>query len=334
MEDLIYKFPEQLEQAIQIGEKIDFSGLHYHKIHNVVVCGLGGSAMGADIVRKYANQLGKVPIIVNRDYDIPSFINEHSLVILSSYSGNTEETLSAAEQAIAQKAVLIAVSAGGKLQEFAQKHNFLHILLPTGYPPRAALAFSTIQQLYILRELKLIKKGFKKELEETIDLLKKVREEFKQTHSGPAKLAQFLKGKMPVIYASEELEAVAIRLRQQINENAKQLCWHHIFPEMNHNELVGWKFPENLIKHTVVLILRSTFDHVRVQARYDICKPIFKKYTQDIYEIVAQGKSMLAQVFYLIHFSDWLSYFLAQENKTEPTPVEVIDYLKSSLEKL
>lgn len=334
MEDLIYKFPEQMEQAIEIGEKTDFSALHYHKIHNIVVCGLGGSAMGADIVRKYAYQMGKVPVVVNRHYNIPAFVNEHSLVILSSYSGNTEETLSAAEQAIAQKAIIIAVSAGGKLQELMQKHNFLHIALPAGYPPRAALALSTLQQLYILRELKLIKKGFKKELQEAIDLLKKVREEFKQTNSGPAKLAQFLKDKFPVIYASEELEAVAVRLRQQINENAKQLCWHHIFPEMNHNELVGWKFPENLIKHTVVLILRSSFDHPRVETRYEICKPIFKKYTQDVYEIVAQGKSMLAQVFYLIHFSDWLSFFLAKENKTEPTPVEIIDYLKNSLEKL
>lgn len=334
MEDLIYNFPEQMEKAIEIGEKTDFSALYYHKIHNVVVCGLGGSAMGADIVRKYANQLGKVPIIVNRHYNIPSFIDEHSLVILSSYSGNTEETLSAAEQAISQKAAIIAVSAGGKLQELAEKHNFLHIALPSGYPPRAALAFSTIQQFYILRALKLIKKGFKKELQESIELLKKVREEFKEVDSGPAKLAQFLKNKIPVIYASEEMEAVAVRLRQQINENAKQLCWHHIFPEMNHNELVGWKFPENMIKNTVVLILRSTHDHTRVQLRYEICKPVFKKYTQDIYEIVAQGKSVLAQVFYLIHFSDWLSFFLAKENKTEPTPVEVIDYLKSSLEKL
>lgn len=143
-----------------------------------------------------------------------------------------------------------------------------------------------------------------------------------------------LKDKLPIIYASEELEAVAIRLRQQINENAKQICWHHIFPEMNHNELVGWRFPEYILKKTAVLILRSSFDHIRVQARYDICKPIFKKYTQDVYEIVAQGKSILAQVFYLIHFSDWLSYFLAKENKIDPTPVEVIDYLKSSLEKL
>lgn len=334
MENLIYNFSEQIQEAMQIGEKTDFSALSYHKIHNVVVCGLGGSAMGADIVRKYTYKMGKVPVIVSRHYDIPAFINEHSLVILSSYSGNTEETLSAAEQAITQKAVIIAISAGGKLQEFAQKHNFLHILLPSGYPPRAALAFSTIQQLYILRELKLIKKGFKKELQETIDLLKTAREDFKQPGSGPAKLAEFLKNKFPVIYASEELEAVAIRLRQQINENAKQLCWHHIFPEMNHNELVGWKFPENLIKHTAVLILRSDLDHPRVQARYEICKPIFKKYTQDIYEIVAQGKSILAQVFYLVHFSDWLSYFLAKENKIEPTPVEVIDYLKSSLEKL
>lgn len=334
MEDLIYKFPEQVEESISIADNVDFSVLNYNKIHNVVVCGLGGSAMGADIVRKYAYKLGKVPIIVNRHYDIPSFINEHSLVILSSYSGNTEETLSAAEQAVSQNAILVGISAGGKLEEFAKSHKFLHIRLPEGYPPRAALAFSTIQQLYILRELKLIKKGFKKELEEAIQLLKKVREEFKTTHSGPAKLAQFLKDKMTVIYASEELEAVAIRLRQQINENAKQLCWHHIFPEMNHNELVGWKFPETLIKNVVVLILRSSFDHPRVEARYEICKPIFKQYTQDIYDIVAQGKSRLAQVFYLIHFSDWLSYFLAMENKIDPTPVQVIDYLKSSLEKL
>ncbi|MCS7076872.1 MAG: bifunctional phosphoglucose/phosphomannose isomerase [Bacteroidia bacterium] len=334
MEELIYKFPEQIQSAITIAEKVDFSVLHYHKIHNVVVCGLGGSAMGADIVRKYACKMGKVPIIVNRHYNIPSFIDEHSLVILSSYSGNTEETLSAAEFALSQKAVILAISSGGRLQEFAQNNSLLHIPLPGGYPPRAALAFSTIQQLYVLRELKLIKKGFKKELEESIQLLTQVREEFRQPTSGPAKLAQFLKDKIPVIYASEELEAVAIRMRQQINENAKQLCWHHIFPEMNHNELVGWRFPDHLTKHIAVLILHCSFDHIRVQARYDICKPIFKKYTQEVYDIMAQGKSMLAQVFYLIHFSDWLSYFLAKENKIEPTPVEVIDYLKSSLEKL
>lgn len=330
MEDLVYNFPEQLREAIEIGEKVDFSKVYHNKIHHVLICGLGGSAMGADIVRKYAFGICKVPISVNRHYTIPSYVGEDTLVILSSYSGNTEETLAAMDAAIAQKAVIVAISAGGELEKKAKEHNILHIKLPEGYPPRAALAFSTVQELYILRELKLIKKGFKKELEECILLLEETRKTFKKTTSEPAKLAKKLKNKFPVIYTSEEMEAVAIRLRQQINENAKQLCWHHIFPEMNHNELVGWAFPA-LIKETAVLILRSSYDHPRVQLRYDICKPIFTQYTQEIHEITAKGEGYLTQMLYLVHFSDWLSCHLAKENKVDPTPVTVINHLKNSL---
>ncbi|MDX5443272.1 MAG: bifunctional phosphoglucose/phosphomannose isomerase, partial [Hymenobacteraceae bacterium] len=146
-------------------------------------------------------------------------------------------------------------------------------------------------------------------------------------------VAESLLGKLPVLYASSVLEPVAVRSQQQLNENAKQICHVNAFSEMNHNEIVGWVNPEKILKEVTVVLLRSSYDHERVQKRMDLCKPIFQEKANDVLEVRAQGQSLLAQMFYFIHLFDWVSLYLADLNGVDPNPVKVIDHLKNALAK-
>ena len=144
-------------------------------------------------------------------------------------------------------------------------------------------------------------------------------------------IAKRLKGKLPIIYCDGRLHAMAVRFQNQLNENAKQLAHVNTFPEMNHNEIEGWRFPENLLQQSQVIYLYSDHDHDRVEKRMEICRDYFEKRSTHIIDIVAEGASLLEQYYYLIHLTDWISYFLAKENQIDPDPVEAIAFLKEEL---
>jgi len=147
-------------------------------------------------------------------------------------------------------------------------------------------------------------------------------------------IAEKLKGKIPVIYATTYNEGIAIRLRQQLNENAKILCWHHIVPEMNHNELVGWKLNDDILKKIIVIFLKDKNDNERIKLRMNITADIYKKYANNIITLESTGDSKLGRIFDLIYLGDWVSYYLAILNEVNPTPVDVISFLKNKLEKI
>jgi len=326
MKELIANFPVQLQEAQIIGQNHKFISEH-KKFSNVILTGLGGSGIGGSIVQNFVFDKLKIPFIVNKDYFLPAFVGKDSLVIVSSYSGNTEETIAAMQQALKAKATVVCITSGGKVAEIAKKKNLDCLLLPAGMPPRSCIGYSMTQVLYILQYFGLINYNFEKDYKAAI---KKMKDDSKEFHKKAKALAKKLSGKLPVIYSGPEFEGVAVRFRQQINENGKMLCWHHVIPEMNHNELVGWKDKD---PNKVVVILRNEDDYERVQMRMEINKQVIRKYTPNIVEIYSEGKGYFEKVFYFIHLTDWVSVYLADMHGQDATEVKVIDFLKGSLAK-
>ncbi len=327
MKDLILNFPQQLKEAIEIGEKAILSQSKT-PITNILITGLGGSGIGGTIVSEIVSAKCNVPILVNKDYFLPSFVNEHTLLIVSSYSGNTEETLEALNEALARKAKIVCVTSGGKVEEIARKEKLDLILIPSGMPPRSCLGYSLTQLFYVFSGMGFINTDFKTELSAAIELLEK---EQSSIQSEAMKIAGFLLGKIPVIYAVDGYNGVATSFRQQINENSKMLCWHNILPEMNHNELVGWTENHD---DCAVLLIRNKTDYSRTQARIEISKSVFSKYTTHLQELWSKGNSQLERSLYLIHLTDWASYFLADKRNVDATEVNIINHLKGELSKI
>lgn len=327
MDKLIAEFPDQISKAIEIGEASQIN--QYDKeIKNIVITGLGGSGIGGTIVKELIVNEVTIPIEINNKYTIPNYVNENTLVMASSYSGNTEETVEAINHAIEKKAKIVGITSGGKIAEICKSNDLDLILVPSGSrSPRACLGYSVIQQFYILYKLGIINKSFKEKFEKAKELIVGEEQNIKDAAKN---IASKIYDKIPIIYASDTIEGVAVRLRQQINENAKMLCWHHVIPEMNHNELVGWRTKN---EDFAVLIFRNKSDYERIQKRIEINKEVFAKYTPHIFELWSKGESEIEKVFYLINLGDWLSFYLSDLRKMDSIEVKVIDHLKSELAK-
>jgi glucose/mannose-6-phosphate isomerase len=326
MKQLISDFTVQLKEALIIGQNYKFVSTK-KDFSNVVLTGLGGSGIGGSIVQNYVFDKMKIPFVVNKDYFLPAFINSESLVIVSSYSGNTEETVAALNHALKVKATVVCITSGGKVAEIAKKKKIDCVLLPAGMPPRACIGYSMTQVLFILSHFGLVKENIVKDIKTAIKLLDTDEKDIQKKAKA---IAGKLNDKLPIIYASADFEGVAIRFRQQLNENSKMLCWHNVIPEMNHNELVGWRDKD---PNKAVVILRNEDDYERVQMRIEINKKIIKKYTPNILEIYSKGKSYWEKVFYFIHLTDWVSVILADLRNQNATEVKVIDFLKGELAK-
>lgn len=326
MKEHIAGFTKHIIDAMKIGE--GFSPKNKREIRNVLVTGLGGSGIGGTIVAQVCDSELKVPFTVSKDYFIPGFVDKHTLVIASSYSGNTEETIMSLEAAEKKGALIVCVTSGGKVLEIAKKNNYDYILIPGGMPPRSAFGYSATQLFYVLQQHGLISNAFVAQLKSAVALMDA---EEAATMRDSAALAGKLIGKIPAIYSTASYEGVSIRFRQQIDENSKMLCWHHVFPEMNHNELVGWTTPNDSI---AVVFLRNNTDFERTQKRMDLCKDIFKKHTPHIFEIWSKGKSQLERSLYLIHYTDWVTWYISELRNIDCTEVKVIDYLKGELSKV
>lgn len=327
MKELIANFTQHITEAIKIGGEAKLKPSE-KKINNVLICGLGGSGIGGTIISQIVADDANVSITINKDYKIPAFVNQNTLVIASSYSGNTEETLEMLEQSEKQGAEINCITSGGKLLEIAKEKGYNHIVIPEGYPPRAAFGLGLPQIFFLLKYYQIISGDYFNQFAEAVELMDKEEESI---INEAKQVAKKLANKIPVIYADAWTEGVAVRFRQQINENAKMLCWHHVIPEMNHNELVGWtQKNENL----AVVIFRNEDDYYRTQKRMEINKGIISKYTSTIVEIHSKGKSRLERALYLIHLGDWVSYFLAEKKGIDAVEVDVITHLKSELEKI
>ena len=283
MYDYISSIKNQLEEALLIGKNSSLKN-STKTFQNVVVCGLGGSGIGGNIVRDIVYNESALPLFSVKNYDIPNFINSDTLVIVSSYSGNTEETLSALKKCIQKNAEIAIITSGGKLKSFAQKNNLNHILVPGNHPPRAMFAYSFVQIFYVLYNYNVINDFFINSIKQAISLLNKKKNKIKEQAKF---IAEKLFNTTPVIYVADGFEGVAVRFRQQVNENSKMLCWHQVVPEMNHNELLGWRINTNNLS---VIFFRNKLDNKRNQIRIDINKSVISKYTKNILKFGARVK--------------------------------------------
>jgi len=327
MKELVESFPDQITEALEIGGKATITSPQT-EVRNVLITGLGGSGIGGTIISQILDSNLKVPVIVNKDYFMPEFLGPDTLVIVCSYSGNTEETLNAMNIALGKSAQIACITSGGEVASLASKHELNHIIIPGGMPPRSCLAYSLTQLFFILHGYKLIEDWFINDLNSSVEL---VRNEDEHIRSEAYYLAEKLHRKVPIIYSQSNYEGVSIRFRQQINENAKMLCWHHALPEMNHNELVGWATPNDKL---AVIFFRNETDFDRTQTRMELSKEIISKYTPHIYEVFSKGNSIIERTIYLIYFGDWVSWYLSEIKGIDATEVKVIDYLKSELAKV
>ncbi len=328
MDKLIGEFINQLEEAIIISDiaKIDF---HTKKINKVFIAGMGGSGIAGRFTEEIMKLYGIVPVLISNGYDIPSWIDSQTLAIVSSYSGNTEETLSSFEKLIEKGCKVIVISSGGKLYAEALKLQLDVIKLPDNWPaPRACFGYSFIAQLYVLHKLELLKIEISKELSASIDLLLSEQDQIK---SEAQSIALRLVDKIPVLYSGNSLSPLAIRFKQQLNENSKTLAFANTIPEMNHNELVGWsKKYEDL----AVVIFRSQLYDDRINKRIELSKEIMIKYVDTMIEIESKGLRLLQQMLYLVNLVDWISWYIASYNGIDAMEIENINILKSELDKI
>ncbi len=326
MEELIRDFPKQLEQGIQIGREAEVQKVS--DIHEVLICGMGGSGVGANFMQSFLCDVAGVPIIAHKDYDIPRFVDKDTLAIVSSYSGNTEETLSAYRQILSRGARIIVISSGGELSAEAKKNGNELIVLPGGYSaPRACFGFSVVAQLYALHKSGCISNFFEEAL---IDAVERLQLEQGNIKDKAEQIAGLIEHKIPVLYGAKRSTSTLMRWRQQLNENAKHLCWHNEFPEMNHNEIVGWKGDRSQL---LVIALRHRDDHARTQLRMDLTKEVFQHWAGGYMEVFSRGRTFIEKSLYLVHLGDWISYALAKNKGEDPDEVKVIDHLKTELAK-
>jgi len=323
-------FTRQLADALKLGQTID---LHRpgSDTRNIVITGMGSSGTAANLVESLTFGRVPIPITVCKSYNLPQFVSPHTLFIACSYTGHTEETIAALHKAMLKRASVIVVSSGGKLMEIAREYNLFYVQLPSGSEsPRAMIGHMITALLYSLYHTNLVGAAFIKETENAIEHLDRGE---KAVQVEAELIARKLKGKLPVIYCDARLHAMAIRFQQQLNENAKHMAHVNVFPEMNHNELIGWQHPESVMPMLQVVYLYSDHDHERNEKRMEICRGIFENKSNPIIDIVAEGASLLEQYYYLIHLTDWISYCLAKENGVEPDPSETRLYLKQELGK-
>jgi len=327
MEKLVAQFPKHISDALEIARGSDLRDLGEYAFSNVVICGMGGSGIGGKMVAQWFSSVAKTPIILLQDYDIPSFITGKTLFIASSYSGNTEETLSAVQKAAKLGAKIVGVCSGGELYKFCQDNAFHVIKVPGGNPPRTMLAFSVTQLVHILANAKIIPSDSLDRIDKCRNLLNKelvaIKEEAK-------KLATFAHNVQLILYSTNQYEAIIIRARQQFNENSKQLCWHHVIPEMNHNELVGWGGGK---PEFAVVFFESQFISEQNKLRVSITRDVVLEKTDKCITIQGAGKNIFEESFYFIHIVDWASLYLGELNHVDPMDIKVIDYLKDQLRK-
>src|SRR3989338_824690 len=314
MLQVLKNFSAQCKEALGLPKGISVPS----DISNIVVIGMGGSAIGGDLLKAYLLGNGKVPVHVIRDYKVPKFVDENTLVFAVSYSGNTEETLSALKDAQKKNAKIIGVTSGGQL---AAECNKL-IAIPKGLQPRAALGYLFFPMLGVLHNSGIIRVK-NEELNELVSVLNK----FDSFNSLGETIAKKIRDKTPIIYSSESLGPVAMRWKTQINENAKMPAFYNVFSEMNHNEIAGYRGIGN--NFTAVLI-RDKHDNDRVKKRMDICRQIMEQRI-NVVEAETQGSSLLARMLSGIYLGDFVSYHLAMWNRIDPSPVEIIEGMKKKL---
>ncbi len=303
---------------------------------NIIIAGMGGSAIGGEIFKDWLLDELPIPVEVCRDYILPAYANEDTLFFANSYSGNTEETLSTFLEAVRRKCVTITITSGGHLLSFSKQLNVPYINIPNQLPPRVAIPYLFFSLPILMRRINILPR-LEKELQEAIQVLKKVGNENSPknvTEKNPAKkLALELLATIPTIYGFRQYQSIAHRLKTQFNENSKVPSKHDVFPELNHNETVGWEAPDILTKKYSIIIIRDPDEPPEIRSRIETTKSLVLQKAKKVLEIHARGKGKLAKMFSVLGVGDFTSVYLAILQGVDPTPVKIIDEVKRELGK-
>ena len=306
----------------------------YSQVDKVVILGMGGSAIGGDLLRALTASLSKPLVLVQRDYNLPDWVDEKTLLIGASYSGNTEETLSAFTQALKKNCKKLVISTGGRLTELAHRNGVPIFVIEHVSPPRAALGYSLLPLLAIMQNLGFIS-GEAVEVDGMVSALKMMcqlwQQDSPQDHNQAKMLASRLYDKVVVIYGAGILTDVARRWKTQINENSKQWAFFETLPELNHNAVLGYRYPPGTADHIYVLFLRCQSLHPRTLIRYEVTGELLEQNHIPFQYVDSQGGNDLRHVMNLVLLGDWVSYYLAMLNGIDPSPVPEIDLLKKRL---
>ena len=317
---LVERFPEHLSDAKSLGSDVKISG-----VDKIVFTGVGGSAIAGSLLQIYCSEKTQtVQFFVSRNYDVPSFVDKSTLVVAISYSGNTEETLSAVKAAMKRSARIVIVTSGGKLMQQAEQLKKPVVALPEGIQPRAALPYLFIPMLNVLHNSGFIPDP-SSEVSSTITSLQAASTNYRERANS---LAQKLVGKVPLIYASDRLAGVAYRWKTQFNENAKIHAFSHVFPELNHNELVGYT---KLNANYYVIMLEDAADSRRIKERARLTKEIIGRKGVPSTQIVIKGEHFLTRLLSAVHIGDLTSVYLAKLTGVDPEPVTIIEDFKKQL---
>ncbi len=331
MLELTEKMPDFCRDAIQRAKKVK---LPLEKPKNIVVVGMGGSAIGGDVLSDWLCDRTPIPIRVCRDYLLPEYVDRDSLVVAVSYSGETEETLSAFLEAVRRHCKVATISSGGHLQAFSEKLNVPHVLIPPYFPPRAAIAY-TFFPLVVLVEKLNVDGGIKGEIEEAVSVLQRLSQEnaphIPLKSNEAKKLAAALEGTVPIVYGFRQYGSIARRLKCQFNENAKIPSKFDTFPELNHNEVAGWEGPEGLTKVFSIILFRDPEEPPEIERRIRVTKQIASSKVSKILEIHARGKHKLTRMLSAMYVGDFASIYLAVLRGVNPTAIHTIDHLKREL---
>jgi len=321
LEKYLAHLDRQVKHGYEIGLRFSLPASH-RKAKQILFCGVGGSAVGGDILRGLAMVTGRTPFIVNRDVSIPRWVGPETLVLFSSYSGNTWETLESLKQAVRRKARILILTSGGRLRQIAISRKLPHILIPPGQPPRTAIGYLTFPLIAVLQKGGWIQVK-PHEVTEVIRLIRHF------PRSRAKRLARRLKGKGIVLYGTAGLmESVAMRWRTQLAENAKTLSSHYLLPEMFHNEIEGWQRPKDVGKHSAVIFLTGRGEPAFLKDKRNQAIRWLRRCGARVLEISSSGRGDLAHLFSLIYLGDWTSYELARLNGVNPDEIPVIDAIK------
>jgi len=322
----------KIPRRLKITEKLV---IRYKKPEKIVFAGMGGSAIGGDLLKGWLRRSLPIPTEVCREYTLPAYADEETLLFVTSYSGNTEEALSCLVEGVRRRCMIVAISSDGVLRELSEKTRIPLVPLPGGYPPRSALPYLFFPLVIVLEKLGVVPK-MGREVDEALTVLKEVREELRletPVLENPAKkIATRLQGHIPLITGFGCYVSVARRMKTQFNENSKTPAKSEAFPELNHNEVVGWTRRGRLTQTYCVLLLRDPDEAPEIKTRIEVTKSlVFKDGAADVLEIWPRGQGILARMLSTMYVGDFASFYLALLYGVNPTPVAIIDELKKQM---
>ncbi|MFH5831712.1 bifunctional phosphoglucose/phosphomannose isomerase [Halalkalibaculum sp. DA384] len=331
MWDLLVDFPNQWNEAVETTEQLEIS-LDPKKIKTICIAGMGGSAIAGDLIQAYTKDTAPVPVEVVKGYEVPHWVNEETLMVASSFSGDTEETLAALRQARKKGATPVAITAGGELMLRATRDHFDYFKIPSDIRARAAVGYSFIILFRIFQKLGFLNEG-REALSETRQFLENQVELLSNHRDNEAlTLARDLAETLPVVYTNNNfMKAVGMRWCTQFEENSKTLAYRNEFPEMTHTEIVGWERVAHLTGRLSILFLMDREDGDRIEQRMNITRELIEDQADSIIILKTRGESRLTRMFSLIQLADWTSFYLAIINGVDPSPVAKIDLFKSKL---